>query len=151
MFKIPQIFVHKSDFKPISNSLSHQYIFRSWPVNFVTSFCDGSSSRVGGGKKHEIYVTAKGGHLFLMTYFYRARGHGPLAPWIPLLPSQLVMFLTDIFKKSKHVYLKWDSVRHNRFWLSQPQCWFCRTFIQQHAFKTFPKQQLFCFHTKWEE
>ena len=44
----------------------------------------GSSGWVGGGggNKHEIYMAAFGGHLF-MTYLYRAGGHGPSAPlWI---------------------------------------------------------------------
>ena len=49
----------------------------------------GSSGRVRGGEKHEIYAAAFGGHLF-MTYFHRARGgHGPLGPRPdPLLVSQ---------------------------------------------------------------
>ena len=44
----------------------------------------GSSGRVRGGEKHEIYAAAFGGHL-LMTYFHRAGGGGagPLAPWPP--------------------------------------------------------------------
>ena len=33
--------------------------------NQMSGLSTGSSGRVGGGKKHEIYVTAKGGHLFL--------------------------------------------------------------------------------------
>ena len=41
----------------------------------------GPVGRGGGGKKHEIYVAAFGGHLF-MTYFYRARG-----PWPVGLPG----------------------------------------------------------------
>ena len=43
----------------------------------------GSCGRVRGAEKHEIYMTAFGGHLF-MTNFYRAGGEGmaPLAPWI---------------------------------------------------------------------
>ena len=45
----------------------------------------GSSGRVRGGKKHEIYVATFGGHLFYDLYFYRAGGGGmaPSAPpWI---------------------------------------------------------------------
>ena len=43
------------------------------------------AARWGGGKKHEIYVAAFGGHFF-MTYFYRAGGGAwPPRPLDPLL------------------------------------------------------------------
>ena len=40
----------------------------------------GSSGRVRGGKKHEIYAAAFGSHIF-MTYFHRVGG--PWPPWPP--------------------------------------------------------------------
>ena len=40
----------------------------------------GSSGRVGGGKKHEIYVAAFGGHLF---YDLFVQGWGGMAPSVP--------------------------------------------------------------------
>ena len=57
-------------------------VFEIEIVHLNITFCcasSGSSGRVRGAEKYEIYA---GGHL-LRTYFYRAElGHGPLAPWI---------------------------------------------------------------------
>ena len=47
----------------------------------------GSSSRVRGAEKHEIYVAAFGGHLFYDLFLQDWGGHGPLGPPLdPLLP-----------------------------------------------------------------
>ena len=41
----------------------------------------GSSGRVGGGEKHEIYMAAFGSHLFYDLFLQDGgRGHGPLGP-----------------------------------------------------------------------
>ena len=46
----------------------------------------GSSGRVGGAKKHEIYVATFGGHLFYDLFVQGWGGHGPLStPLDPLL------------------------------------------------------------------
>ena len=47
-----------------------------------SAFSSGSSSRIGGGKKHEIYVAAFGGHLFLQDL---GGGAWPLGPLDPLV------------------------------------------------------------------
>ena len=52
---------------------------RSTAATLLCSHSSGSSGRVGGGKKHEIYATAFGSHFFI-TYFYSAEGHYSLAP-----------------------------------------------------------------------
>ena len=46
---------------------------------FVLVFSSGSSGRVRGAEKHEIYAGAFGGHLF-MTYFHRAGGEAMPPP-----------------------------------------------------------------------
>ena len=51
----------------------------------------GSSGRVGGGgKKHEIYVAAFGGHLFYDLFVQGLRGGGPWPPRHPPLDPLLV-------------------------------------------------------------
>ena len=42
----------------------------------------------GGGKKHEIYVVAFGGHLFYDLFLQGKEGHDPLGPppWIRYCP-----------------------------------------------------------------
>ena len=47
----------------------------------------------GGGKKHEIYGAAFGGHL---SYDLFLQGWGPWAPSDPLLRSKLVNFHSDV-------------------------------------------------------
>ena len=58
--------------------------------NWVLS--GGSSGRVRGGEKHEIYAAAFSSHLF-MTYFHRARG--AMAPSTPLPPPPDPLLVLD--------------------------------------------------------
>ena len=55
-------------------------------VHIYITLNSGSSFRVRGAKKHEIYVGAFGSHLFYDLFSQGQGGHGPSAPLLdPLL------------------------------------------------------------------
>ena len=57
--------------------------FKFMGLSYALSISSGSSSQVGaGGKKHEIYVAAFGGH-FLWLILQGQGGHDPLGPPAP--------------------------------------------------------------------
>ena len=65
-------------------ALRHNFVYKDLKLMLISSI--GSSRGVGGGKKHEIYVAAFGGHLF---YDLFVQGWGGMAPSVPPLDPLL--------------------------------------------------------------
>ena len=51
-----------------------------YPLDAEPHSGGGSSGRVRGAEKHEIYAAAFGGHLFYDLFLQGQGGHGPLGP-----------------------------------------------------------------------
>ena len=69
----------------------NQFINLSIQIHSLVSTSSGSSSRVRGAEKHEIYAAAFSGHLFYDLFSQGQGGHGPLGPpWIRYCSTHIV-------------------------------------------------------------